>query len=63
MGFRKRNANKSDNRASAKVVMGKPASQLTKEDKKLLSARMMEIRSANGGTFHSSASSCSSVPR
>ena len=49
MGFRKRNANKSDNRASAKVVMGKPASQLTKEDKKLLSARMMEIRSANGG--------------
>lgn len=34
MGFRKRNANKSDNRSKSKVVMGKPASQLTKEDKK-----------------------------
>lgn len=33
MGFRKRNANKSDNRSKSKVVMGKPASQLTKEDK------------------------------
>ena len=29
--------------------MGKPASQLTKEDKKILSARMAEIKSANGG--------------
>ena len=43
MGFRKRNANKSDNRSKAKVVMGKPASQLTKEDKKILSARIAEI--------------------
>ena len=49
MGFRKRNANKSDNRSKSKVVMGKPASQLTKEDKKILSARMAEIKSANGG--------------
>ena len=49
MGFRKRNANKSDNRSKAKVVMGKPASQLTKEDKKILSARIAEIKSANGG--------------
>ena len=40
MGFRKRNANKSDNCSKSKVVMGKPASQLTKEDKKILSARM-----------------------
>ena len=54
MGFRKRNANKSDNRSKAKVVMGKPASQLTKEDKKILSARIAEIKSANGGgtRFH-----------
>ena len=28
--------------------MGKPASQLTKEDKKLLSARMAEIKKENG---------------
>ena len=35
MGFRKRNANKSDNCSKSKVVMGKPASQLTKEDKKI----------------------------
>ena len=49
MGFRKRNANKSDNCSKSKVVMGKPASQLTKEDKKILSARMAEIKSANGG--------------
>lgn len=33
MGFRKRNANKSDNRSKSKVVMGKPASQLTKRTK------------------------------
>jgi len=44
MGFRKRNANKSDNCSKSKVVMGKPASQLTKEDKKILSARMAESR-------------------
>ena len=36
MGFRKRNANRSDNRSSAKVIMGKPASQLSKEEKKIL---------------------------
>ena len=29
--------------------MGKPASQLSKEEKKILSARMAEIRSENGG--------------
>ena len=49
MGFRKKNARKSDNRSSAKVIMGKPASQLSKEEKKILSARMAEIRSENGG--------------
>lgn len=49
MGFRKRNAKRSDNRSSAKVIMGKPASQLSKEEKKILSARMAEIRSENGG--------------
>ena len=31
MGFRKRNANRSDNRCKTKVIMGKPASKLTKE--------------------------------
>ena len=49
MGFRKKNAKRSDNRSSAKVIMGKPASKLTKEEKKILSARMAEIRSENGG--------------
>ena len=49
MGFRKRNAKKRDDRSSAKVIMGKPASKLTKEEKKILSARMAEIRSENGG--------------
>ena len=49
MGFRKINAKRSDNRSSAKVIMGKPASKLTKEEKKILSARMAEIRSENGG--------------
>ena len=49
MGFRKRNAKRSDNRSSAKVIMGKPASQLSKEEKKILSARMAEIRSENDG--------------
>lgn len=44
MGFRKRNAKIKDNKASAAVIMGKPSSQLTKEDKKLLSARMSEIK-------------------
>lgn len=48
MGFRKRNAKRSDNKSSANVIMGKPASQLTKEEKKMLSARMAEIRSENG---------------
>lgn len=44
MGFRNRNARKSNNKSKTAVVMGKPASQLTKEDKKLLSARMAEIK-------------------
>ena len=48
MGFRKRNARK-DNKAKTTVIMGKPASELTKEEKKILSARMAEIRSENGG--------------
>ena len=49
MGFIKKNAGKSDNRSKAKVIMGKPASKLTKEEKKALSARMTEIRKENGG--------------
>ena len=49
MGFRKKDAKSSDNRSKAKVIMGKPASQLTKEEKKILSARMAEIRKENGG--------------
>ena len=49
MGFIKRNAGKSDNRSKAKVIMGKPASKLKKEEKKILSARMAEIRKENGG--------------
>ena len=48
MGFRKRNAKKSDNKAKSAVIMGKPASQLTKEEKKILSARMAEIKQQNG---------------
>ena len=47
MGFRKRDVRK-DNRSGAAVIMGKPASKLTKEDKKILSARMAEIRKENG---------------
>lgn len=49
MGFRKRNAGRSNSKASASVIMGKPAKQLTKDEKKILSARMAEIKSANGG--------------
>lgn len=48
MGFRKRDA-RSDNKSKSAVIMGKPASELTKEEKKILSARMAEIRSENGG--------------
>lgn len=44
MSFRKRNAKRKDNKASAAVIMGKPSKQLTKEEKKILSARMAEIR-------------------
>ena len=49
MGFRKKDARKSDNRSKTKVIMGKPASQLSKEEKKVLAARLAEIRSENGG--------------
>ena len=48
MGFRKRNAKISDNKSKSAVIMGKPASQLTKEEKKILSARMAEIKQQNG---------------
>lgn len=44
MSFRKRNAKRKDNKASAAVIMGKPSKQLTKEEKKILSERMAEIR-------------------
>lgn len=48
MGFRKRNAKTTDNRSKSAVIMGKPARQLTKEEKKILSARMAEIKHENG---------------
>ena len=48
MGFRKRNAKTSDNRSKSAVIIGKPASQLTKEERKILSARMAEIKNENG---------------
>lgn len=44
MGFLMKNAKISDDRTKAKVIMGKSVSQLSKEEKKLLSARMAEIR-------------------
>lgn len=44
MGFRKRNAKRRDNKVQSDVMMGKPAKQLTKEEKKILSARMAEIK-------------------
>ena len=44
MGFRKRNAKRRDNKVQSDVIMGKPAKQLTKEEKKILSARMAEIK-------------------
>lgn len=47
MGFRKKDAKISNTKAAASVIMGKPAKQLTKEDKKLLSARMAEIKKEN----------------
>lgn len=49
MGFRKRNAKRRDNKVQSDVMMGKPAKQLTKEEKKILSARMAEIK-AEGKT-------------
>lgn len=44
MGFRKINAKRRDNKVQSDVIMGKPAKQLTKEEKKILSARMAEIK-------------------
>lgn len=49
MGFRKKNAKRRDNKVQSDVIMGKPAKQLTKEEKKILSARMAEIK-AEGKT-------------
>ena len=44
MGFRKKNAKRKNHKASASVILGKPAEQITKEEKKILSARMAEIK-------------------
>ena len=44
MGFRKKNAKRKNHKASASVILGKPAAQITKEEKKILSARMAEIK-------------------
>ena len=49
MGFRKRNAKRRDNKVQSDVIMGKPAKQLTKEEKKILSARMAEIKAEEIG--------------
>lgn len=49
MGFRKRNAKSSGKKSNAKIIMGKPAKQLTKDEKKILSARMAEIKRENSG--------------
>ncbi len=51
MSFRKRNAKRKDNKASAAVIMGKPSKQLTKEEKKILSARMAEIKNESKKNF------------
>jgi type IV secretory pathway VirB4 component len=49
MGFREKNAEKrKDNKSKTSVILGKPTSQLTKEDKKILAARMAEIKHENG---------------
>jgi hypothetical protein len=48
MGFREKNAEKrKDNKSKTSVILGKPTSQLTKEDKKILAARMAEIKGEN----------------
>ena len=47
MGFIKKNAKKIDNKAKSAVITSKPASQLTKEEKKILSERMNEIKRKN----------------
>ncbi len=47
MGFRKRDAKSSDNKSKSAGIMGKPAKQLTKDEKKILSARMSEIKKQN----------------
>ena len=44
MGFRKKNAKRKNHKASASVILDKPAAQITKEEKKILSARMAEIK-------------------
>ena len=44
MGFRKRNAKRRDNKVQSDVIMCKSAKQLTKEEKKILSARLAEIK-------------------
>ena len=50
MGKRKKKAPKADHRSKAAVILRKPASELTKEEKKALSARMAEIRRETGGS-------------
>lgn len=44
MGFRKKNTKRKNHKASASVILGKPVAQITKEEKKILSARMAEIK-------------------
>ena len=50
MGKRKKKAPKTDHRSKAAVILRKPTSELTKEEKKALSARMAEIRRETGGS-------------
>lgn len=47
MGFKKRDAKKKDSKSETAVLMGKPTSAITKEDKKKISVRIAEIKREN----------------
>ena len=47
MGFRKKNAEEKVSRSDTAVLLGKPASAITKEEKKKISARIAEIKKEN----------------
>ena len=47
MGFRKKNAEEKVSRSDTAVLLGKPTSAITKEEKKKISARIAEIKKEN----------------